>query len=212
MSLSLHSSTECGGSMSRGSRNSRDIVSEKSLIGLISVRISSSPDRVPGSTEARHSSAPISHLNEAVCRARRSGTSRGSAMRAKEMRRGARDEGAGRLDDEVRDAAKCGPSEVLLCSTHERARRTTRDSSGTVSTTGAGTSAAHWRRHGAVEGQRKRAAYLTDRLLSRRRPGLRPDGRTIGIVTAGREDDGGTLLSQVGRVKRDSRRFSLAAG
>src|SRR5689334_4454865 len=106
MSLSLHSSTECGGSMSRGSRNSRDMVSEKSLIGLISVRISSRPDRVPGSTEARHSSSPISHLNEAVCRARRSGTSRGSAIRAKETRRGARDEEAGRLDDEVRDAAK----------------------------------------------------------------------------------------------------------
>src|SRR3954451_15342885 len=156
MSLSLHSSTECGGSMSRGSRNSRDIVSEKSLIGLISVRISSRPDRVPGSTEARHSSAPISHLNEAVCRARRSGTSRGTAMRAKETRRGARDESAGRLDDVVRDAAKCGPSEVLLCSTHERARRTTRDSSGGC----VGQGAAHWRRHGAVEGQRKRAAYL----------------------------------------------------
>src|SRR3954452_1794362 len=191
MSLSLHSSTECGGSMRRGSRKSRDMVSEKSLMGLISVRISSRPDRVPGSTEARHSSSPISHLKEAVCKARRSGTSRGSAMRAKETRRGARDEGAGRLDDGGRDAAKCGPSEC--CSTHERARRTTRDSSGVR--------AAHWRRHGAVEGQRKRAAYLTDRLLSRRRPGLRPDGGTIGIFTAGREDDGGTLSSQAGLAR-----------
>src|SRR3954454_21954540 len=119
MSLSLHSSTECGGAMSRGSRNSRDMGSEKSLMGLISVRISSSPDSVPGSTEARHSSSPISHLKEAVCKARRSGTSRGSAIRAKETRRGARDEGEGRLDDVVRDAAKCGPSE--FCSTYERA-------------------------------------------------------------------------------------------
>src|SRR5437588_12187857 len=118
MSLSLHSSTEWGGSMSRGSRNSNDMVSEKSLIGLISVRISSRPDRVPGSTEARHSSSPISHLNEAVCKARRSGTSRGSAIRAKETRRGARDEGEGRLDDVVRDAAKSGHSEY--CSSYER--------------------------------------------------------------------------------------------
>src|SRR3954464_4618355 len=121
MSLSLHSSTECGGSMSRGSRKSRDIVSEKSLIGLISVRISSRPDRVPGSTEARHSSAPISHLNEAVCRARRSGTSSGSEMRAKEMRRGARAEVA---EAEVeRDAAKCGPSSEMLAAASAHAER-----------------------------------------------------------------------------------------
>src|SRR5436305_5003987 len=110
MSLSLHSSTECGGSMSFGSRNSSDIVSEKSLIGLISLRISSRPDIVPGSTEARHSSAPINHLNDAVCSARRSGTSSGSAILAKETRRGARDDGVGRADaaDVVREAAKWG--------------------------------------------------------------------------------------------------------
>src|SRR3954447_5586655 len=109
MSLSLHSSTECGGSMSFGSRNSRDMVSEKSRMGLISVRISSSPHRAPGSLALRHSSAPMSHLNEAVCKARRSGTSRGSAMRAKEMRRGARDDVA-EADEVERDAAKWGPS------------------------------------------------------------------------------------------------------
>src|SRR3954469_201275 len=109
MSLSLHSSTECGGSMSLGSRNSSDIVSEKSRIGLISVRISSSPHSAPGSFAARHSSAPMSHLNEAVCKARRSGTSNGSEMRAKEMRRGAREDEAG-ADEVERDAAKWGPS------------------------------------------------------------------------------------------------------
>src|SRR3954471_5949648 len=103
MSLSLHSSTECGGSMSFGSRNSRDMVSEKSRMGLISVRISSSPHRAPGSAVARHSSAPMSHLKEAVCRARRSGTSNGSEIRAKEMRRGASEDVA---DDVERDAAK----------------------------------------------------------------------------------------------------------
>src|SRR3954451_7465188 len=109
MSLSLHSSMECGGSISRGSRNSSDMVSEKSRIGLISSRISSSPDSEPGSALARHSSLPISHLNEAVCSARRSGTSSGSVMRAKEIRRGAREEEVGA---EVEgDAAKAGPSE-----------------------------------------------------------------------------------------------------
>src|SRR3954463_5342648 len=95
MSLSLHSSMECGGSISRGSRNSSDMVWEKSRIGLISSRISSSPDSEPGSALARHSSLPISHLNEAVCSARRSGTSSGSVMRAKEIRRGAREEEGG---------------------------------------------------------------------------------------------------------------------
>src|SRR3954451_4113088 len=112
MSLSLHSSTECGGSMSFGSRNSRDMVSEKSRMGLISVRISSSPHRAPGSLAARHSSAPMSHLNEAVCKARRSGTSRGSAIRAKEMRRGAREDEVGA--EVERDAAKWSPSSESL--------------------------------------------------------------------------------------------------
>src|SRR4051794_28046418 len=169
MSLSLHSSMECGGSMSRGSRDSRDMGSEKSFIGLISVGISSRPDRVPGSTDARHSSSPISHLNEEVCRARRSGTSRGSAIRAKEMRRGARVESAGRLDDVVRDAAKGGPSR---CCTELSTRGDRLESHARTPddppdcTEGGGRSGQR-----EVEGQRKRAAYLKARLLSRRPPG-----------------------------------------
>src|SRR3954453_6246750 len=150
MSLSLHSSMECGGSISRGSRNSSDMVSEKSRIGLISSRISSSPDSEPGSALARHSSLPISHLNEAVCRARRSGTSSGSLMRAKEIRRGAREEEVGA--DVVRDAAKWGPYDARwLARTPSDPPPRTR------------------RRQGSeqVSGQRKRAVYTQDRLLSR---------------------------------------------
>src|SRR3984885_9196996 len=110
MSLSLHSSMECGGSMSFGSRNSSDIVSEKSRIGLISLRISSRPDGVPGSTDSRHSGEPINHSNDEVCSASKLGTSSGSLIRANEMRRGARVDGAGAVE---RDAAKWGPSLVL---------------------------------------------------------------------------------------------------
>src|SRR5580704_2666948 len=110
MSLSLHSSIECGGSISFGSRNSSDMVSEKSRIGLISLRISSRPDGVPGSTESRHSGEPINHLNDEVCSASKFGTSSGSLIRAKEMRRGARVDGAGAVE---REAAKWGPSLVL---------------------------------------------------------------------------------------------------
>src|SRR3954470_17961823 len=116
MSLSLHSSMECGGSMSRGSRNSSDMVSEKSRIGLISSRISSSPESQPPAAGARQSSLPISHLNEAVCSARRSGTSSGSVMRAKEIRGGAKEEEVGA--EVERDAAKWGPSESSLASAH----------------------------------------------------------------------------------------------
>src|SRR3954453_24005323 len=149
MSLSLHSSTECGGSRSFGSRKSRDIVSGKFRIGLISERISSRPQSVSG-LAARHSSSPISHLNEAVWSARRSGTSRGSEMRAKEMRRGAREEVEGA--EVVRDAAKWGPSEArwLERTPSDPPRRTP------------------WRqRSEQVGGQRKRAVYTQDRLLSR---------------------------------------------
>src|SRR6516165_5954930 len=109
MSLSLHSSIECGGSISFGSRNSSDMVSEKSRIGLISDRISSRPEAVAGSTESRHSGDPINHLNDEVCRESRSGTSSGSLIRAKEIRRGARVDGAGA---DEREAAKWGPSLV----------------------------------------------------------------------------------------------------
>src|SRR6266545_3049366 len=44
MSLSLHSSTEYLGGSNRWSRNERDMVPEKSSIGLISSKISSRPD------------------------------------------------------------------------------------------------------------------------------------------------------------------------
>src|SRR3954447_4486739 len=151
MSLSLHSSMECGGSMSRGSRNSSDIVSEKSRMGLISSRISSSPDSEPASAVARHSSAPMSHLNEEVCSARRSGTSSGSVMRAKEMRRGAREDVAG-ADGVVRDAAKWGPSEARWLT------RTPRNPP---------LDAGRRQEGGSVGGQRNRAVYTQDRLLSR---------------------------------------------
>src|SRR3954469_21442193 len=150
MSLSLHSSMECGGSISRGSRNSSDMVSEKSRMGLISSRISSRPDSVPGAAVARHSSAPISHLNDAVCSARRSGTSSGSVMRAKERRRGAREEEDGA--EVVRDAAKWGPSETRwLARTPSDPPRNARER----------------QRGEQVGGQRKRAVYTQDRLLSR---------------------------------------------
>src|SRR5271155_1886496 len=112
MSLSLHSSMECGGSISFGSRNSSDMVSEKSRIGLISERISSRPDGVPGSTESRHCGEPINHLNDDVCSASKFGTSSGSLIRAKEMRRGARVDGAGAVE---REAAKWGPSLGARC-------------------------------------------------------------------------------------------------
>src|SRR5277367_5749687 len=101
MSLSLHSSIECGGSMSLGSRNSSDMVSEKSRIGEISLRISSRPDGVPGSTESRHSGEPINHLKDDVCNASRLGTSSGSLIRAKEIRRGARVDSAGAMEREA---------------------------------------------------------------------------------------------------------------
>src|ERR1700760_1105946 len=44
MSLSLHSSAEYLGGSNRWSRNERDMVPEKSSMGLISSKISSSPD------------------------------------------------------------------------------------------------------------------------------------------------------------------------
>ena len=46
MSLSLHSSTEYLGGSNRWSRNDKDMVPEKSSIGLISSKISSRPDWV----------------------------------------------------------------------------------------------------------------------------------------------------------------------
>src|SRR5690242_21224319 len=115
MSLSLHSSTEYLGGSNRWSRNERDMVPEKSSIGLISSKISSSPDWVgtlllpafwAASTRAFHLSLPSSQSTELVCRARRSGTSSGSLMRAKETRFG-----PVAVFEALREAAKSGPSE-----------------------------------------------------------------------------------------------------
>ena len=98
MSRSLHSSTEYFGGSNRCSRNDSDMVPWKSSIGLISSKISSRPD-LPGtssrplgaacSTRACHFSLPSSQSKLSVCRARRFGTSRGSRIFAKVMRRGA---------------------------------------------------------------------------------------------------------------------------
>src|SRR5512139_1575139 len=115
MSLSLHSSTEYFGGSNRWSRNERDMVPEKSSIGLISSKISSRPDWVctslrpalrEASTRAFHLSLPSSQSKELVCSARRSGTSSGSLIRANETRFGPV---AG--FEALREAAKSGPSE-----------------------------------------------------------------------------------------------------
>src|SRR6266566_7031946 len=114
MSLSLHSSTEYLDGSNRWSRNERDMVPEKSSIGLISSKISSRPDCsgislrpvfFASATRAFQLSFPRSQSKDSVCSARRSGTSRGSLMRAKETRRGPR-VFAGAL----REAANRGPS------------------------------------------------------------------------------------------------------
>src|SRR6188768_2642624 len=98
MSRSLQSSIEYLGGSNRWSRNDSDMVPWKSSIGLISSKISSRPD-LPGtsprpslracSTRARHLSLPSSQSKLSVCNARRLGTSSGSRILAKEMRRGA---------------------------------------------------------------------------------------------------------------------------
>src|SRR6516162_4301384 len=117
MSLSLHSSTVYLGGSNRWSRKDRDIVPVKSSIGLISSKISSSPDcsgmslspaLCAACTRAAQRSLPSSQSNESVCRARRPGTSRGSENRAKEMRRI-----AGLVAEALRVAANRGPSELV---------------------------------------------------------------------------------------------------
>src|SRR5665811_274019 len=117
----LHSSTEYFGGSKRWSRNDRLIVSEKSSIGEISSKISSSPDfddtsvrpaASACSTPTFQVSSPMSHANAVVCNARSSGTSRGSEILAKEMRRGLVFAGA----SAVREAAKRGPSKGSLFS------------------------------------------------------------------------------------------------
>src|ERR1700683_5866369 len=96
MSLSLHSSEEYLGGSNRWSRNDRDMVPEKSSIGLISSKISSRPDCSDKSLRpasfasvmrACHLSLPSSQSNDSVCRARRSGTLSGSWILANEKRR-----------------------------------------------------------------------------------------------------------------------------
>src|SRR5918999_2217099 len=127
MSLSLHSSTEYLGGSNRWSRNERDIVPEKSSIGLISSKISSSPDWVgtslrpacwAASTLAFHFSLPSSQSKDSVCSARRSGTSRGSLMRANETRFG-----PVAVFEALREAAKSGPSEGSRRTDDTHARR-----------------------------------------------------------------------------------------
>src|SRR5215468_903540 len=117
MSLSLHSSAEYLGGSNRWSRNDSDIVPEKSSIGLISSKISSSPDcsgtslrpaSLAAWIRAFHLSLPSSQSNDSVCRASRSGTFRGSLIRAKDTRRGPRF-----VAEALRDAANRGPSELV---------------------------------------------------------------------------------------------------
>src|SRR3954447_19000041 len=91
------------------------MVPEKSSMGLISSKISSSPDWVgtslrpacwAASTRAFHLSLPSNQSKDSVCSARRSGTPRGSLMRAKETRFG-----PVAVIEALREAAKSGPSE-----------------------------------------------------------------------------------------------------
>jgi hypothetical protein len=133
------------GGSKRWSRNDSDIVPWKSSIGLISSRISSRPDLVltstrplarAASTRAFHLSLPSSQSTLSVCRARRLGTSRGSRILAKEIRRGAVLLSGWALSEwfaatgsaaTVREAAKRGPSEARTAATAARACRTTQD-------------------------------------------------------------------------------------
>src|SRR5712691_3872707 len=117
MSLSLHSSEEYLGGSKRWSRNDSDIVPEKSSIGLISSKISSRPDcsamslrpaSLAAWIRAFHFSLPSSQSNDSVCKASRSGTFRGSLIRAKDTRRGPRF-----VAEALRDAANRGPSELV---------------------------------------------------------------------------------------------------
>src|SRR5271167_3662660 len=125
MSLSLHSSSEYFGGSNRWSRNERDMVPEKSSIGLISSKISSRPDCSAMSVRpaclaawirAFHLSLPSNQSNDSVCRASRSGTFRGSLIRAKDTRWGPRF-----VAEALRDAANRGPSELVAeLSSHAR--------------------------------------------------------------------------------------------
>src|SRR5215217_3489234 len=102
-------------SSKRGLEKDRDIEPEKSSIGLISSRISSSPEAATGSpaTRACHASFPINQSKESVCRASRLGTSSCSEIFPKEIRSGPC--GLPALFREVvlpgRETAKVRPSE-----------------------------------------------------------------------------------------------------
>src|ERR1700730_6100892 len=108
------------------------MVPVKSSIGLISSKISSRPDcsgtsLAPAlraaSIRLRQRSLPSNQSNESVCRARRSGTSRGSLKRAKETRRVAE-----LVAEALREAANRGPSE-LVAELSPHARETPADTS-----------------------------------------------------------------------------------
>src|SRR3984893_15561470 len=129
MSLSLHSSSEYLGGSNRWSRNDRDIVPEKSSIGLISSKISSSPDcsgtslrpaSLAAWIRAFHLSLPSSQSKDSVCKASRSGTFRGSLIRAKDTRRGPRF-----VAEAVREVANRGPSELVAELSCTHAKRST---------------------------------------------------------------------------------------
>lgn len=117
-SRSLQSSTVFFGGSNRWSRNDSDMVPEKSSMGEISSKISSSPERVltsvrPSSsavsTRLRQASLPTSQSKESICRSRRSGTSIGSAIFAKEIRPVVEIVG---FIEAVRAAANRSPSEL----------------------------------------------------------------------------------------------------
>ncbi len=114
----MHSSIEALTSSKRGAENDRDIVPEKSSIGLISSRISASPERACGSPDDRaaQASLPTSQSNDSVWMARRLGTSRCSVIRPKETRRGAKALDV-RLVFAGREDGKMRPSEDLWCRT-----------------------------------------------------------------------------------------------
>src|ERR1700727_1986360 len=127
--MSLSSSEEYLGGSNRWSRNDRDIVPEKSSIGLISSKISSSPDcsgtslrpaSLAAWIRAFHLSLPSSQSKDSVCKASRSGAFRGSLIRAKDTRRGPRF-----VAEALRDAANRGPSE-LVAELSPHARQTPR--------------------------------------------------------------------------------------
>src|SRR5215469_14793783 len=127
MSFSLHSCAVYLGGSNRWSRNDSDIVPVKSSIGLISSKISSRPDCSDRSFRPSlrsvsirpcQRSLPSSQSNESVCRASRLGTSRGSLIRANEMRCG-----PGAIAEALRKAANRGPSE-LVAERSPRARQT----------------------------------------------------------------------------------------